>query len=271
MSRPSQRPRMSAPPEKFGTVGAAPWYHVGGVLKLHVSRETVETTYKSGSTSTKAVVALSTDERRTVVIAVGETSDDLDRNINPLKAPVRPTLLHPGADPWWDANWRWPPSAPVGGPLPAASSQVLVIWPLRKDTWSPPMADALFRYVVLRATGSGWRAALFPPPIEVAVDDDFDDTEYAELVDVLRGNFGLLHVRLPQNRKVSPPASQRMGLLAKASAWAALLFLLVLWRVDLPWKPACGALASAAVVLLTLLSTRLQGAPLKAANRRVPS
>ncbi|MCB9583712.1 MAG: hypothetical protein H6717_42160 [Polyangiaceae bacterium] len=53
------------------------------MLKLHVSRETVETTYKSGSTSTKAVVALSTDERRTVVIAVGETSDDLDRNINP--------------------------------------------------------------------------------------------------------------------------------------------------------------------------------------------
>lgn len=239
------------------------------VVHLRVTPDVVEARAGAGSVaSVAAVVGLTSVRGKVVVVSVGETEDEIRDRVTGLFADMKPprpppVMVRPGSDAWWDAEWRWPPAERPAGATPPAEdeSAVLVIWPLRRGSWSPVIAEALLRFALARpaarAGSSSITSALLKPRVELELSPELDAVERGELVDVMRAGWGARRIVLAPGLDV-PPAphttADRMLVAARLLFWSLVLSVPLIGRLGLSRDHARNAIL---VIFLALMGASL--------------
>ncbi len=258
------------------------------VVHLRVTPDVVEARAGEGSVaSVAAVVGLTSVRGKVVVVSVGETEGEIRDRVTGLFAAMRPprpppVMLRPGRDAWWDAEWRWPPAKRPAGATPPAEdeSAVLVIWPLRRESWSPVIAEALLRFALSqpasRAGSLPLASVLLKPRVELELSPDFDAVERGELVDVMRAGWGARRVLLAPGLDVppSPPTkADRLLVAARLAFWSLVLSVPLLGRLGLPRDRARDAILVIFLALMgaSLAIRKLRFATMRTARRRPSS
>ncbi|HMR11648.1 MAG TPA: hypothetical protein PKA88_37965 [Polyangiaceae bacterium] len=184
-------------------------------LLISVSRDRVEV----GGVTTHALVAAGASKGRLSVLSVGETVEEFKARCRPLaerEGVAAPRVVVPGDNARWDALWKGEATSPDGDP-----ASVLVIEPLRAETWSPVAADALLRFAIAQSPRVQGFGQLVRPSTSLEVSSDFCETEYAQVVDVVRDVLGF-GVTLPKERPQEQFTLRRsLAPVALPLSWAA--------------------------------------------------
>ncbi len=184
-------------------------------IVISVTRDRVQV----GDEVTKAVVAIAADKGRLSILSVGETREEFKERCRPLserEGVAMPHVVVPGDNPRWDARWKGEATSADEDP-----TSVLVIEPLRGDTWSPVGADALLRFAISQSPYARGLGQIVRPRAALEVASDFDAAQYAQVVDVVRELLGL-GVKLPDERPKERATLRRaLAPLALPLSWGA--------------------------------------------------
>jgi hypothetical protein len=254
-------------------------------IRLHVSRTTISVEDPDGwREPTRALVALGIEGGKVGIVAVGEEGPAVAERIasqpqtplrgmrakivaasaNALPPGVKPRIVRPGEDPFWDRTWQ--DRYAMRSADPTHSGELLLIEPLAEKSWSPHLAQGLLMYVLWTSPYTKDRIwpAFRRPRIELRPADDLRGLHYEELVDELQALWGERRVSLPADRQVSPPPRTtlvRMAHGAHILFWVALIGSFLLSRGG---KPSTPALLAAVIALIAFLARRVARARARA-------
>jgi hypothetical protein len=163
-----------------------PFFSQPAEVFLELTRDTVVVrTSSAPSHIYKAVLTLeAVDETASTILAVDLDEDVMRRNVAEAfssgKLPCLPDIVVPNQITDWTPYWQWPPSLTVTG-IP---NSYLVIWPLRQQSWSPPLVTQLVRYCLVH---SGIKAPKFfrRRTLNLNLASDFSLLEMGELLDAV--------------------------------------------------------------------------------------
>ncbi len=155
------------------------------------------------------------------MLSVGETAREFEERCRPLAERENvqpPRLVAPGDNRRWDAWWRGEEGqTSLGGDV----SSVLVIEPLRAESWSLDGAEALIRFAIAQSPRMQGLGQLIRPSATLEVSSDFSEAEYAHVVDVVRYVLGF-GVTLPKERPQEQFTLRRsLAPVALPLSWAA--------------------------------------------------
>ena len=157
-----------------------------------------------------------------------------------------PRVVVPGDNARWDA-W-WPAKDPRAG-LDGDVSSVLVIEPMRAETWSAAGVDATLRFAIGQSSRMQGLGQLLRPRASLEVSSDLSEAEYAQVVDVVRDVLGF-GVSLPKERPAEQITLRRsLAPLALPLSWVAGIACILIPVLNEPAQPRHKSMALVAACL----------------------
>jgi hypothetical protein len=159
--------------------------------RLTISREhTVRTSSQGTAVEQPTNVYLMLTKSGAKILTFGENEDEFLARLKSLEQQgicPHTQIFRPGEDEWWDSKWLWPRTLRNESAKIPPLDSILISYPLRKETWSPDLLQAILRYHFLfLKDGFRFRSFLgFQPKVEVTLSSEFDEVECGEIADVL--------------------------------------------------------------------------------------